>query len=494
MKRILCICLSMILILSAFSLSASALEDLTSVYGEESTSDYSEPATDIGEPDEDDENAIRTGDVDGDGKVSATDARITLRLSAKIASAGTVGVTLYADANGDGKITAADARLILRYCAKLENLTALSPVKALEGKDELGKWVCFYNTQINRLEKIHYCKRFGVYLVYINDNYLARAIASDINSDENGTFYMTDGGTKRYFKLEEADDGTSEIWFYDEEDSVSCAAGSPTYMTMDRDEFLSYLVTESTVTVSSDSSSCTNAFMSWSTDWSSSNAESGFMSVGDKKEFNANVIFRGIKGEWTSSDNSIASVSSDGVVTAEKAGFAVIKYTAGDYELAYGATVVTDIQKKIIALSKKYPAGYYYNNNEKSSKYPYVSEIPCDHSLPTYPASCKGQCAGFAAMMSNEVYGSDKKYNFFSDKSKIEVGDYLRVLPHHSVFVIAKIKKGEVTGYSPYSGYITADDDMIVVAECNWDRQCGIDWGRTMYVSDISITGDSYKR
>lgn len=40
MKRILCICLSMILILSAFSLSASALEDLTSVYGEESTSDY----------------------------------------------------------------------------------------------------------------------------------------------------------------------------------------------------------------------------------------------------------------------------------------------------------------------------------------------------------------------------------------------------------------------------------------------------------------------
>ena len=93
----------MILILSAFSLSASALEDLTSVYGEESTSDYSEPATDIGEPDEDDENAIRTGDVDGDGKVSATDARITLRLSAKIASAGTVGVTLYADANGDGK-------------------------------------------------------------------------------------------------------------------------------------------------------------------------------------------------------------------------------------------------------------------------------------------------------------------------------------------------------------------------------------------------------
>ncbi len=510
MKKYFYICLSIILILSVFPLNAFAVESSTSDYGEESTFEYFEPVTaseppenasDSGEPksvadktDENDENAVRTGDVDGDGRVSAADARITLRLSAKIASAGTVGVTLYADANGDGKVTAADARIILRYSAKLENTTALSPVKALEGEDELGKWVYFYDMQSNGLEKLHYCKLFGIYMVYINDNYLAEAVDADINSDEDGTFYMTGNGIKRYFKLEEADEGTYTIWFYSDEDSSSYSAGSPSYMNMDEEQFLSYRVTEDSVTVDSDSSSCRNAFTSWDTDWSDANAEDSFMNVGDKKEFTANVVFRGVKGEWTSSDDSIASVSSDGVVTAKKAGFAVIKYTAGDFELAYGATVVTDVQSKIIALSKKYPTGYYYNNNEKSGKYPYVSEIPCDHNLPTYPASCKGQCAGFAAMLSNEVYGSDRNYNYFSDKNEIEVGDYLRILPHHSVFVIAKIKKGEIMGYSSYSGYITADDDMIVVAECNWDHQCGIDWGRTMYVSNISITSDSYKR
>ena len=100
----------MILILSAFSLSASALEDLTSVYGEESTSDYSEPATDIGEPDEDDENAIRTGDVDGDGKIDAADALPVLRYAVGKGELSRLALTA-ADTTGEHHPDAADASL-----------------------------------------------------------------------------------------------------------------------------------------------------------------------------------------------------------------------------------------------------------------------------------------------------------------------------------------------------------------------------------------------
>ena len=64
--------------------------------------------------------AYRTGDVDGDGKVTSKDARLALRASARLE-------TLYAtpfdaaDVNGDGRVTAGDARSILRYAAKITN-------------------------------------------------------------------------------------------------------------------------------------------------------------------------------------------------------------------------------------------------------------------------------------------------------------------------------------------------------------------------------------
>ncbi|MBR5233301.1 MAG: phosphodiester glycosidase family protein [Clostridia bacterium] len=59
------------------------------------------------------------GDVNADGKISAADARLALRISAKLEDAdGTQMIT--ADYNKDGKITAADARKILRKSAKLE--------------------------------------------------------------------------------------------------------------------------------------------------------------------------------------------------------------------------------------------------------------------------------------------------------------------------------------------------------------------------------------
>lgn len=62
---------------------------------------------------------IKKGDVTGDGKVTAADARAALRGAAKIDNLSGKQKQA-ADVNGDGKVTADDARTILRQSAKLE--------------------------------------------------------------------------------------------------------------------------------------------------------------------------------------------------------------------------------------------------------------------------------------------------------------------------------------------------------------------------------------
>ena len=59
------------------------------------------------------------GDADGEGQVTARDARLVLRASARLETL-TGQAFANCDLNGDGKLTAAEARLILRFSAKLE--------------------------------------------------------------------------------------------------------------------------------------------------------------------------------------------------------------------------------------------------------------------------------------------------------------------------------------------------------------------------------------
>ena len=61
------------------------------------------------------------GDVNGDNKITAADARVILRTAAKIDTAAESAIA-YFDINGDNKITAADARIVLRIAAKLESI------------------------------------------------------------------------------------------------------------------------------------------------------------------------------------------------------------------------------------------------------------------------------------------------------------------------------------------------------------------------------------
>lgn len=62
---------------------------------------------------------VEPGDIDTNGKISASDARLVLRASAKLESFN-AEQTKAADVNGDNKITASDARKILRVSAKLD--------------------------------------------------------------------------------------------------------------------------------------------------------------------------------------------------------------------------------------------------------------------------------------------------------------------------------------------------------------------------------------
>ncbi len=62
-----------------------------------------------------------SGDVNCDGRITAADARLVLRISAKLDKSEDYNLPLEAfDVTGDSKITAADARRILRIAAKLE--------------------------------------------------------------------------------------------------------------------------------------------------------------------------------------------------------------------------------------------------------------------------------------------------------------------------------------------------------------------------------------
>ncbi len=210
----------------------------------------------------------------------------------------------------------------------------------------------------------------------------------------------------------------------------------------------------------------------------------------------ASLPVPGAQYHWFSSVPQTVSVANDGVITARSEGFACVYLSAGGNRYYYFVTVLTPLQQRIWALREKYPHGYYWNDYPKSETYPDVTETPCtDHAAGVY-AHCIGQCAGFAMLLSNEVFGKSAPYHKGVQVSGIKVGDYIRCLPHHSVFVIDTVQKGDVIGYD-----IAKDEnkvalsDSITVAECNWDRKCGIRWDRSIRLDSLSISSaDSYSR
>lgn len=91
-------------------------EETTTAVTEDDSADESFPDEELSK----NENApeLKKGDVNGDGSVTAGDARIALRASAKLTTLDSAQKYV-ADVTGDGFVTAKDARMILRYSAKL---------------------------------------------------------------------------------------------------------------------------------------------------------------------------------------------------------------------------------------------------------------------------------------------------------------------------------------------------------------------------------------
>lgn len=74
------------------------------------------------------------GDYDNNDKITAAEARIALRVSAKLEPGLSVEQLFILDANHDGLVLAADARLILRMSARLEKLIRIEVLKTAEDK------------------------------------------------------------------------------------------------------------------------------------------------------------------------------------------------------------------------------------------------------------------------------------------------------------------------------------------------------------------------
>lgn len=130
---------------------------------------------------------------------------------------------------------------------------------------------------------------------------------------------------------------------------------------------------------------------------------------------------------------------------------------------------------QITQLQKEFPKGKYWNH----MSYPYdessVTSTPCNHKAGVYRCnvynsastracgfSIGGQCAGFASMLSDRIFGKDAPVRKFYNYDEIRVGDQARIDNNgHTVFIIEKT------------------DDYVVVAECNADyKTCIINWGR----------------
>ncbi len=85
--------------------------------------------------DEEGKTVYKIGDLDGDGKITAADARLVLRYSVRLDDGKDVmkktGISVadlerIIDADSDGDITAADARLVLRTAVRLDSLPVTS--------------------------------------------------------------------------------------------------------------------------------------------------------------------------------------------------------------------------------------------------------------------------------------------------------------------------------------------------------------------------------
>ena len=143
------------------------------------------------------------------------------------------------------------------------------------------------------------------------------------------------------------------------------------------------------------------------------------------------------------------------------------------------------------SLRDTFPEGAYWNHVgvEDWDEFT-VTDSPCQHDLywdaycNTYTGGIQElfpqfepmeQCLGFAALLSDLVFGEDAPVSTFADYTQLRVGDHIRLeLTEHSMVVL------------------TVDGEGITVVECNIDYEhCRISWDR--FLSWDQLAGYSYE-
>ena len=140
------------------------------------------------------------------------------------------------------------------------------------------------------------------------------------------------------------------------------------------------------------------------------------------------------------------------------------------------------INSKIKKLQKKFKSGRYWNHKGKKVKgsdSEITTKKPCkyhssasdwDNSCNTYVCLAAGvvgkQCAGFAWLLSDKIFGETAFIKQHKSYNKAKVGDVIRY-NDHSVLIIKKTKK------------------YVKVAEANYDGHCRIKWGRKIKKSTL---------
>ena len=140
------------------------------------------------------------------------------------------------------------------------------------------------------------------------------------------------------------------------------------------------------------------------------------------------------------------------------------------------------------SLRDTFPEGSYWNHVgvEDWDEFT-VTDSPCQHDLywdaycNTYTGGIQElfpqfepmeQCLGFAALLSDLVFGEDAPVSTFADYTQLRVGDHIRLeLTEHSMVVL------------------TVDGEGITVVECNSDYEhCRISWDRFLSWDDLAAT------
>lgn len=117
------------------------------------------------------------GDADLNGKITAADARLILRIAAKLISVDNFRLSL-ADYNGDGNVTSQDARFVLRHSAKLDPYAPETTTKPPETTTKPPETTTVltdanrkYTVETSPLFKTSYA-RYAVLYDYDNDKIL----------------------------------------------------------------------------------------------------------------------------------------------------------------------------------------------------------------------------------------------------------------------------------------------------------------------------------